>query len=70
MRGLDGVEICAVSASGVTSSAIGNDGSLWVWGWSKRGQLGLGRDVIEAKAPSRVKSLISCDIVKVCSSLC
>lgn len=70
MRGLDGVEIRAVSASGVTSSAIGNDGSLWVWGRSKRGQLGLGRDVIEAKSPSRVKSLIGCDIVKVCSSLC
>ncbi|KAF3321432.1 Ultraviolet-B receptor UVR8 [Carex littledalei] len=65
VRGLDGVEIRAVSASGVTSSAIGKDGSLWVWGRSKRGQLGLGRDVIEAKAPSRVKSLIGCDIVKV-----
>ena len=68
VRGLDGVEIRAVSASGVTSSAIGKDGSLWVWGRSKRGQLSLGRDVIEAKAPSRVKSLIDCDILKVCSN--
>lgn len=69
VRGLDGLEIRAVSASGVTSSALGADGSLWVWGRSKRGQLGLGRDVIEAKSPCRVKSLIAHDIVKVGSNL-
>jgi alpha-tubulin suppressor-like RCC1 family protein len=70
VRGLDGVEIRTVSASGVTSSAIGKDGSLWVWGCSKRGQLGLGTDIIEAKEPSRVKSLIGHDVIKVCNLLC
>ncbi|KAJ1703470.1 hypothetical protein LUZ63_003249 [Rhynchospora breviuscula] len=65
VRGLDGVEVRAVSASGVASSAIGKDGSVWVWGRSKRGQLGLGWDIIEAKSPSKVKSLMDHDIDKV-----
>ncbi|KAM1701790.1 hypothetical protein ACFXTN_025011 [Malus domestica] len=44
VTGLDQVNVCAAFASGVVSAAVGNDGSLWVWGKSKRGQLGLGND--------------------------
>ncbi|KAL5670439.1 hypothetical protein ACJX0J_022660, partial [Zea mays] len=65
VRGLENVQVQAVSASGVVSAAIGSDGSLWVWGRSKRGQLGLGKDIVEAAVPSKVKALASYDIVKV-----
>ena len=63
--GLDDVKVRAAFASGVVSAAIGDDGSLWVWGRSKRGQLGLGRDVTEATKPSKVEALKGYDIVKV-----
>uniref|UniRef100_A0A0E0NB77 RCC1-like domain-containing protein n=1 Tax=Oryza rufipogon TaxID=4529 RepID=A0A0E0NB77_ORYRU len=54
------------SAAGTTPrAAIGCDGSLWVWGRSKRGQLGLGKDIVEAAVPSRVEALANYDIVKV-----
>lgn len=52
-------------ASGVVSAAIGNDGALWVWGKSKRGQLGLGKDITEAVLPARVESLLGEEIIKV-----
>lgn len=67
MEGLDGVNVCAAFASGVVSSAIGDDGSLWVWGKSKRGQLGLGKDVTVSMKPSRVEALTGEKIVKVTS---
>ncbi|XP_031387648.1 E3 ubiquitin-protein ligase HERC2 isoform X1 [Punica granatum] len=63
--GLDRVNVRASFASGVVSTAIGDDGSLWVWGKSKRGQLGLGKDVTEAIVPSRVKPLSGEKIAKV-----
>lgn len=65
MRGLENVQVRAVSASGVVSAAIGCDGSFWVWGRSKCGQLGLGKDIVKAEVPSRVEALASYDIVKV-----
>ncbi|KAJ4959025.1 hypothetical protein NE237_026136 [Protea cynaroides] len=65
VQGLDGVRIRAAFASGVISAAIGDDGSLWVWGRSKRGQLGLGKGVIDAVLPSRVEALAGEEIVKV-----
>jgi alpha-tubulin suppressor-like RCC1 family protein len=65
VRGLENVQVRAVSASGVVSAAIGSDGSLWVWGRSKRGQLGLGKDIVEAVVPSRVEALASYDIAEV-----
>ncbi|XP_024960345.1 ultraviolet-B receptor UVR8 isoform X2 [Cynara cardunculus var. scolymus] len=52
-------------ASGVVSAAIGLDGSLWVWGKSKRGQLGLGNGITEAVFPSRIEALAKEEIIKV-----
>ncbi|KVI02116.1 Regulator of chromosome condensation 1/beta-lactamase-inhibitor protein II [Cynara cardunculus var. scolymus] len=51
-------------ASGVVSAAIGLDGSLWVWGKSKRGQLGLGNGITEAVFPSRIEALAKEEIIK------
>lgn len=61
---LDQIRVQAVSASGVISAAIGYDGSLWVWGKSKHGQLGLGEDITEALLPARVEALVGEEIVK------
>ncbi|XP_064948946.1 ultraviolet-B receptor UVR8-like [Musa acuminata AAA Group] len=63
--GLDHVRVEAAFASGVTSAAIDDDGSLWVWGRSKRGQLGLGNRVTEATKPTKVQALADHQIVKV-----
>ncbi|XP_039123897.1 ultraviolet-B receptor UVR8 [Dioscorea cayenensis subsp. rotundata] len=63
--GLDHVKVRAAFASGVVSAAVGVDGSLWVWGKSKRGQLGLGKGVVEAVYPSKVEALSGLDITKV-----
>lgn len=68
MEGLDDVEVKAAFASGVASMAIGGEGSLWVWGRSKRGQLGLGEGITEASLPRRVEALAGEEIVKVCYS--
>ncbi|KAL1567299.1 ultraviolet-B receptor UVR8 [Salvia divinorum] len=65
VEGLDKVMVRAAFASGVVSAAIGDDGALWVWGKSKRGQLGLGNHVTEAVLPARVESLLGQEIVKV-----
>ncbi|XP_047341527.1 ultraviolet-B receptor UVR8 [Impatiens glandulifera] len=64
---VEGMKVSAKAAfaSGVVSASIGEDGSLWVWGKSKRGQLGLGRGITEAISPSHVKSLSGEEIVKV-----
>lgn len=65
VEGLDQVKVKAAFASGVISVAIGDDGSLWVWGKSKRGQLGLGNEITEAPMPSRVEALAGEKIAKV-----
>ncbi|KAI3465942.1 hypothetical protein Pfo_022605 [Paulownia fortunei] len=65
VEGLNQVRVLAAFASGVVSAAIGDDGTLWVWGKSKRGQLGLGKDITEAVLPSRVEALHGQEIVKV-----
>ncbi|KAK2968697.1 hypothetical protein RJ640_005884 [Escallonia rubra] len=64
VEGLNQVSVRTAFASGVISMAIGVDGSLWVWGKSKRGQLGLGEGITEAVLPSRVELLAGEDIVK------
>lgn len=35
-------QVNAAAASGVGSFAVLTDGTVWTWGTSKRGQLGLG----------------------------
>ncbi|KAL6999810.1 hypothetical protein U1Q18_000966 [Sarracenia purpurea var. burkii] len=65
VEGLGGVRVRAAFASGVISTAIGDDGSLWVWGKSKRGQLGLGKGVTESVSPYKVEVLAGEEIVKV-----
>ncbi|MBA0802771.1 hypothetical protein Gohar_013044, partial [Gossypium harknessii] len=65
VEGLDHVNVCAAFASGVISAAIDGNGSVWVWGKSKRGQLGLGKGIIETVVPRRVEALAGEKIVKV-----
>ncbi|KAJ9687103.1 hypothetical protein PVL29_015809 [Vitis rotundifolia] len=65
VEGLNQVKVRAAFASGVISTAIGDDGSLWVWGKSKHGQLGLGKGISETVVPSRVEALAGEKIVKV-----
>lgn len=59
------VQVLSAFASGVVSAAIGDDGSLWIWGKSKRGQLGLGKGIKEALVPARVEALAGEKIAKV-----
>ncbi|GAB2294202.1 hypothetical protein Dimus_028420 [Dionaea muscipula] len=65
VEGLADVKVSTAFASGVISVAIGDDGSLWVWGKSKRGQLGLGEGITQAIVPSRVEALAGEVIAKV-----
>ncbi|KAM7492452.1 hypothetical protein LguiA_035373 [Lonicera macranthoides] len=65
VEGLNQVSVKSAFASGVISTALGVDGSLWVWGKSKRGQLGLGKGITDAVLPSRVEALAEEEIVKV-----
>ncbi|KAL3631518.1 hypothetical protein CASFOL_024502 [Castilleja foliolosa] len=65
VEGLDQVSVRSAFASGVVSAVTGDDGSLWVWGKSKRGQLGLGNNISEAVSPSRVEALLGHKIAKV-----
>lgn len=70
VEGLEQVSVQKAFASGVISAAVGVDGSLWVWGKSKRGQLGLGKGITEAVIPSRVEVLAGEEIAKVVSYHC
>lgn len=59
------MKVHAAFASGVVSVAVGDDGSIWTWGRSKRGQLGHGKGITEVLVPSRVEALAGEDITKV-----
>lgn len=65
VKGLEHVNVCGAFASGVVSSAVGDDGSVWVWGKSKHGQLGLGHNITEAVVPTKVEALSGENVAKV-----
>lgn len=65
VRGLESVEVVSARGSGVVSMAIARDGSLWTWGKSKRGQLGLGTKIMYAQTPKRVEALVGQQVVQV-----
>lgn len=45
------------AASGVAAFAVDEQGAVWAWGTSKRGQLGLGPGIISSPVPTRVPGL-------------
>ncbi|XP_020216481.1 ultraviolet-B receptor UVR8 [Cajanus cajan] len=65
VKGLENVNVCGAFASGVVSAAVGDDGSVWVWGKSKRGQLGLDKHVTEAIVPTKMEALSGENVAKV-----
>lgn len=65
VKGLEHVNVCGAFASGVVSAAVGDDGSVWVWGKSKQGQLGLGENITEAVVPTKVEALSGENVEKV-----
>ncbi|XP_047160715.1 serine/threonine-protein kinase Nek8 isoform X1 [Vigna umbellata] len=65
VKGLESVKVCAAFASGVVSAAVGDDGSVWVWGKSKRGQLGLGENITNALVPTKVEALSGENVSKI-----
>jgi len=65
VKGLESVKVSSAFASGVVSAAVGDDGSVWVWGKSKRGQLGLGENITEALVPTKVEALSGENVSKV-----
>ncbi len=42
------VQVVNAAASGVCTLAVDDGGQVWAWGTSKRGQLGLGPDVVHS----------------------
>ncbi|KAL3146508.1 hypothetical protein ABBQ32_000759 [Trebouxia sp. C0010 RCD-2024] len=51
------VRVKSMAASGVASFAVLTDGTVWGWGSSKRGQLGLGPGLVQALHPQRLPGL-------------
>lgn len=54
---LPGKEVHSISCGGSHSAALLNDGTLYVWGDGRSGQLGLGSEIKKADTPLQVKSL-------------
>lgn len=46
--------VVGAAASGVASFAVDSAGRLWAWGYSKRGQLGLGTAITDTHVPQVV----------------
>ena len=51
------LQVSSAAASGVASFAVLEDGTVWGWGSSKRGQLGLGQGTVHALKPQRLPGL-------------
>ena len=51
------MQVKSMAASGVVSFAVLTDGTVWAWGSSKRGQLGLGLGCVQALQPQRLAGL-------------
>jgi len=51
------LQVTSAAASGVASFAVLEDGTVWGWGSSKRGQLGLGQGTVQALKPQRLPGL-------------
>ena len=51
------MQVKSMAASGVASFAVLTDGTVWTWGTSKRGQLGLGPGHVQALKPQRIPGL-------------
>ncbi len=51
------LQVTSAAASGVASFAVLEDGTVWGWGSSRRGQLGLGQGIVEALKPQRLPGL-------------
>lgn len=64
VTGLSGMNVTAVSAGGVHSVALINDGSVWAWGDNSFGQLGNG-DTTQSNTPVQVTNLSGMSITAV-----
>ena len=51
------MQVKSMAASGVASFAVLTDGTVWTWGSSKPGQLGLGPGCVQSLQPQRVAGL-------------
>eukprot|EP00854_Cymbomonas_tetramitiformis_P024189 gene24189-29370_t len=60
-----GRRVVEAAASGVVSYAIDCKGDLWSWGYSKRGQLGLGVGITQATQPQLVPALSGLNVVSI-----
>jgi alpha-tubulin suppressor-like RCC1 family protein len=49
--------VVSIAASGMTSYALRNDGTLWGWGYNAGGQIGTGNTTSPIAAPSKVVNL-------------
>lgn len=62
VMGLEGVKVVSVACGWRHSAAVDDQGRLFVWGWGRWGQLGLG-DCKDARLPRQVPGLAGVELV-------